>query len=242
MKRGELKALGLIYTAGAKPGTFTDTIMNQIFKNAALDLAAFGVLLPTSGLFNAVAYTGFGAATYDLNTVVEGFLVPDRPGLWWNSGTALAPKWKEILPKTEEWMNEYRRNWKDESPGEPQYYWTKYNNLYVWPGPNASLASGFKFHYGRTPFAVANDDQYYFFGSVEWPNFSLLDESMMLYFKWKSLGALGKEDNYQIAKRTYESERAEKIGILKQNLALNQTRYNRYQPMGRQRLGGRFRS
>lgn len=238
MDRAELKALALIYTAGAKPNTFTDDIMNQILKNAALDLAAYGVLLPTKVNFNAAVFSGFGAATYNLNTVAPGFLVPDRQGLWWNSGTVSVPAWKEILPKTEDWMNEYIRNWRDQSAGEPQYWWTKFNNLYVWPGPTAALTSGFEFNYGAAPHD-ADDDEYYFYGETLYPNFELLDEAIMLFFKWKALGALGKEDNYQLAENAYKREREEKVNMLRRNLALNQTRYNRYQPMGRRRGGFR---
>lgn len=238
MTRGELKEMFFAQTASAKPAKFTDSILNSLFKSGARDLAMHGVLLPTDSKFSAVA----SQAEYNLSSVVSGYLTMDRGGLWWNSGTASVPAYKQLDPVTPAWMDINRKNWRDAEEGEPEVFWVEKNLLNVWPEPEDSLTDAFWLYFGQTPYAVASDSQYYFYGTSELEHLAIFDDAMILYAQWKSLGGMDKRDDYRLAEKAYKDERDEKIALANRNLALNQSRYNRFSYGSRRMTSGRFRS
>ena len=225
MTRSELKQYALIYTAGAKPNTFTSLVLDLILKKAAEDVAAYCVALPADKKISVVANT----EDYNLATLITDFLVVDRPGVWWNAGTGASTNWRQMIPVTTKWLDEKRPNWRSAASGSPQYFILRNNVLKLHPKPNTTLTDGIWVYYGQRPFAVTDDAQYYFYGTTEYPHLQILDDAILSYFKWKALGALGKDDNYQLAENAYKREREEKRRLLWRNLAINASRYNVFQ-------------
>ena len=224
MKLSELKQLALIYTAGAKPNTFTSAIIDLMFKKAAEDVASYCIALPADKKIATTAEI----ADYNLATLITDFLVMDRPGVYWNQGTGASPNWKQLWPATMKFLDEKRPNWRSASSGAPQYFIIRNNILTIHPKSSATLADALWVYYGQKP-ATPSEDQYFFYGATEYPHLSILDDVMLAYFKWKALGALGKDDNYQLAENAYKREREEKRRTLWRNLALNSSRYNKFQ-------------
>lgn len=237
MTRGELKDMFFAEVASAKPAKFTDTVLDNIFKRAARDLAIYGVLLPTDSKFAAVA----DQSQYNLSSVLTNYLTPDRPGLWWNSGTVSVPSYKQLDAVTVEWMDINRRNWRDAEAGEPQVYWIEKNVLNVWPKPEDSLTDAFWFYYGQGAYNVGSDDEYFFYGTTELPHLAIFDDALLSFAKWKSLGGLDKKDDYMAAEKAYYREREEKCGLANRNLGVNNSRYNRFTSGSRRMSAGRFR-
>lgn len=238
MTRGELKEMFFAENASAKPQKFTETILNNIFKRGARDLAMHGVLLPTDQKFAAVA----DQFQYNLGSVVTNYLTPDRSGLWWNSGTVAVPAYKEIYMVTLDWMTHNHRNWRDQEAGEPQYCWIEKNILNVFPTPEDSLTDAFWFYFGQAPFAVSDDDQYFFYGDEELEHLAIFDDCLLDFAAWKCLGGLDKKDDYRLAEKRYLEGRAEKIALANRNLAVNQSKYNRFRYGSRRMGAGTFKS
>ena len=238
MNRGELKDMFFAEVAAAKPAKFTDAVLNNVFKRAARDLALYGLLLPTNSKFNSTANTG----EYNLNTVVSNYLTADRPGLLWNSGSVATPAYKPLDMVTQSWMDTYRRNWRDAVAGEPQNCWIEKNLLNVWPKPVSTVTDAFWFYFGQLPYEVDDDDEYYFYGETEMSHLSIMDDAMLLFAKWKCLGALDKKDDYRLAEKAYLTERQEKCDMGNRNLAVNQSKYNRFTTGSRRFSAGGFKS
>lgn len=225
MNRGQLLNLGFSYTPGLKASHFAGmpTLQADMIQNACNDVAIRTMCLKTNEKFDSEA----GVGEYQLSEVVDNFAVIDKPAVWWNQGTVLAPDWKQIHMKTIKWLDETRPNWRSASSGDPLYAYQNGDILGIHPAPIATLTDGLWLYFAKGAYVMADDDDYPFYGDTEMSRLSILDETIALHFKWKALGLLGKEDNYRLCENSYKRDIIEKMGILERNLGLSSSRYTK---------------
>ena len=115
-----LRALCRSMIPGCKVDVVPDTVLDLLINEGVKDIAAYTKCLPTNKRFNAVASQGTALNPYVLSSVIGDYLVVDKPGLWWNQGTVAAPDYKKLNPRTQEWLDGNRPNWRDIDDGYPQ--------------------------------------------------------------------------------------------------------------------------
>ena len=202
MNRTNLKVLARLYVPQSVANAIDDTALNLVLNEGALYVALKTICLKANSVFTVTANT----AEYNLNSVVTRFLVPDRSGLYWNAGTAATTNWKQIKPKTIEWLNKNYTNWRDASSSNPQYSYIESNILRLIPTPDTTLTGGFWFYFGQKPVAMTDDAHYPFGGATEITHLSPLSECVLLYWRWKALDMLDKPERATIAKQLMEAE------------------------------------
>jgi hypothetical protein len=230
MTLGDLKTYALARCAGLNnsiaqvAGTSGDTLLKIMIQKAADNVALRTIALKVNETFDVVA----DQADYDLSEVVERYCTMDTPGLWWYTGV----EWKQVKARTIEWLDENRRNWRNESSGDPEYFFVHGNTLTTVPAPATAVTNGFKLYFGRHAFDMTTDAHVPFYGETiadEISQFSDLDEAIICHVRWKALGILGKNDEYSAAEKEYDREIEKMIGLLARNKAVQGDRTNKMQ-------------
>ena len=210
MKLSDLRMLSRAIVPGSKVSAISDPLLDIVINSIVVDIAAYTKCLPTSGTFNVTADDD----TYSLSSLLTDFLVPDKPGLWWNNGDM----WKKVGPRTLQWLDENKPNWRDLESDDPRDYDISGDVLTVVPAPAVTLASGFKLYYCKKPVTMASGDSYPFSGTtVEIPHLSIFDWAIAYGAKWKLMPMLAQNyvDDFGRDKNLYLNEREEKYRMWK---------------------------
>lgn len=212
---------------GVKLNNAPTGVVDNAIQIAADEVAARTLCLPKNKKFNADASDG----EYSLSTIDSEFVQIAESGLYWNAGTAGTPDWKQLDPVTIKWLDENRRNWRNEEAGSPEVFYQDGDTLGVFPAPESALTEGFWLYYGLKAYTMTDDSQYPFYGTSQIARLSILDRAIALHFKMQALSAADKRDDFKITQNEYEAEILKVKGILKTNLAVLNSRNNRF--MGR---------
>ena len=137
MTLANLRILARAYVPGYK--TASNSVLDLVINNGVKDIATFSACLKKNDTFNVTAET----MEYALSTELTDFLVPDKPGLWWNAGTAGSPDWQKLDPKTLETLDYDRPDWRDEDSDDPLEYTIDGDVVTIFPKPDTTLADGF---------------------------------------------------------------------------------------------------
>jgi hypothetical protein len=205
MKLSDIRKIVRAIVPGATISKIDDPLLDIVINSIVVDIAAYTKCLKTSGNFNVTA----DLDVYNLSTVLPSFLVPDKSGLWWNNGDM----WKKVKPRTLQWLDENKPNWRDLESDDPADYDISGDVLTIVPAPAVTLASGFKLYYAKKPVDMASGDSYPFSGSsTEYSHLSIFDWAICYGAKWKLLPMLSQNyiDDYGRDKNLYLNEREEK--------------------------------
>jgi hypothetical protein len=203
--------------------TTTQIGLDLILNEAVKDIAAFTGCLPTNKKFNAVASQGTVANPYVLSTVIGNFFTMSGGGLCWNEGTAASPQWKTLNPRTIEWMNEHRNNWREIAAGTPEDYVIDGDNLIIVPAPVSSLASGFWLFYGKAPTVMSATSHFPFSGSTtELTHLSPFDMAIIYFARMVISPMYNLQTNENLSLSQYTKERNEKMGLIRKRDDLSQ--------------------
>jgi hypothetical protein len=195
--------------------TATQVGLDLILNEGVKDIAAFTGCLSTNKKFNAVASQGTVANPYIISTVIGNYLTMAGGGLCWNQGTVTVPQWKTLCPRTIEWMNDNKSNWREIADGTPEDYVIDGDNIIITPAPVASLTSGLWLFYGKAPTSMVADSSYPFTGStVEMTHLSIFDMAIILFARNKISPMFNKVTDANITLLEYIKERKEKWELI----------------------------
>jgi len=235
MNRGNLKTYCIASVPGIKSGSITTALLEQMIQLAADRVAIDLLCLKTNEKFTAT----INVSEYSLNTSVSNFGVIAESGLYYNQGTIASPEYKQLRPITLKWLDEHRAGWRDAGSDTPQYFYQEDDTLGVIPKPSATLANAFWLYFCQRAFQMTTDTQFPFYDTVQETRLSILDWAIVLSFKIQALGVLGQVDNYRLAEVAYRTEMDRVDGLLKRNLAIQNSRYNMFQGRRHSRYGFR---
>jgi hypothetical protein len=210
MKLSDFRTLVRAIVPGATVSKIADPLLDIIINSIVVDIAAYTKCLPTNGTFNVTADDD----TYSLSSLLTDFLVPDKSGLWWNNGDM----WKKVYPRTLQWLDENKPNWRNLESDDPKDYDISGDVLTVVPAPAVTLASGFKLYYVKKPVTMASGDSYPFSGTTtEYPHLSIFDWAIAYGAKWKLMPMLDQNyiDDFGRNRNLYLTEREEKYKLFK---------------------------
>jgi len=210
MNLTNLRTLVRAITPGAKTSNVKNPLLNIVINSIVVDIAAYTKCLKTNAKFTITAED----YDYSLSSVLTDFLVPDKPGLWWDNGT----RWKKLNPRTLEWLDKNKPNWRDLDSDDPQDYSIDGDVLTLSPTPDTTLTDGLWMYYGEKPVDMTSGDHYPFSGSTtEIPHLSIFDWAIVYGSKWKILPMINLKyaDEYNRDKNQYLNEREEKFNLFK---------------------------
>lgn len=211
MTLDNFKKLARALIPGAKSTVVKPTILELVLNNAVIDIAAFTVCLKANKKFNVIA----DQDEYNISSVVDDFLVPDKSGLYWNIGDGTTPDWEQLESRTLAWLDKNRPTWRDDASGDPIDYSIDGDVLTINPPPDTALTNGLWLYYGKKPVAMTAGGQYPFSGSTtEYPHLVIFDDAILEYAKWKLAPMLNKKVNEELARKEYLRVRGEKNAYL----------------------------
>ncbi|GAF79529.1 unnamed protein product, partial [marine sediment metagenome] len=168
--------------------------------------------------FNVVAEK----RTYLLSANIDDFAAFDEPGLWWNDGTAASPDWKKLDPYTQRSLRDQFPRWMNEDSDSPLRYVQEGDNLQIDPMPNTALSEGFWGFYIKKPKTMTSPSHYPFSGTTtEITIFTVLDDAIIDYVRWKLQHPLSKVEKGIIAEKDYDKSIAERIELFKRRLDIS---------------------
>jgi len=208
----DFRTLIRAYVPGAKIKVIDNTLLTLLINKGVDDTNSFGKLLDVTKKFNVKAEQ----AEYDIfSEITADFLTMDRPGIWWNAGTATKTNWIQMIPKTAKWLDRFQTNWRDEGSGDPIYYFYKNGKFTFHPKPSTTLSNGFWLYYSKTSVNMTLSTHFPFTGATdELPHLRDMDDAIIDYVRWKLQRPLGKEAIGVIAKDEYKDTRLEKLGLI----------------------------
>lgn len=202
MNLGNLRSLARAQVPTAKKSLVSPDLLRLILNNGKDDVASKTICLNANQKFNIVAVAS-GIAEYNLSTVVERFLVMDRPGLFYLDGT----NYKQLYPRTIKWLDENRPHWRTEGPGTPRYYYQNGNILGLVPAPSTAVTSGGWLYFGQKPPDMTADGNFPFGGGSEIIRLVPLHYAILSYARWQLTYIVNKGmDNYRLGERQYLAE------------------------------------
>lgn len=205
-----LRTFGRLLLQNIKANQLSNTDLDTVIKAGVVQVAADIAPLVKDTYFNVSANT----REYDIASNVPDYLGVTEVGLWWNSGTADSPNWKQLRPKTKKWLDVNIVNWRDSASGDPEYYYIEGAFIGTHPKPNTALTNGFRLNHVYRPTVMTNGSDYAFEGAVQIPNLEMLDDCILAYVKWKLTPVSGEqmlENPYEAA---YDREIERKKSIL----------------------------
>lgn len=225
MTLDNFRTLARAYVPGAKISVITNTILNLLINKGVDDVNEAGSLYPGDKKFDITADT----ADYNLNTILGDFLELDKPGIWWNEGTAASPNWIQLRPTTIKHLDEFKRNWRDGGSEDPFNYFVRGSTLTLEPKPDTTLTEGLWAYYIKTATVMTAGTQYPFSGStteITW--LRPVDDAIIDYVRWKLSRPLGKTATGVITRKEYEETRDEKISLIGRRRDILPNRINKY--------------
>lgn len=215
----DFRTLIRAYVPGAKIKVITNTILTLLINKAVDDVNSFGMLLKDTKKFDVKSEQ----AEYDILTeVTDDFLTMDRPGIWWNAGTASSPDWIQLNPVTEKWLDRFQSNWRDEGSSDPKYYVNKTGKITFHPKPKTSLTNGFWLYYVKASANMTLGTHFPFTGSTGELTFLRdMDDPIIDYVRWKLQRPLGKESIGVVTEKVYEDMRLEKLELVNRKVDIS---------------------
>jgi hypothetical protein len=142
---------------------------------------------------------------YNLSSVCPTYLGRDKRGLFFKNAN---DKWKDLIPKTEAWLSEkYPDYLNADSVDIPQYYYIKGDELGFYPPPSTSKSLGARLYHLKKGTAMTSNDQYPFTGTTtEITAFSVLDDAIIAFCKWKLSPAYGAQTDQDLREREFLAE------------------------------------
>lgn len=212
MTLANFRILSRAYIPGNKVSVITNDVLDLIINNGVKDIARYTCCLKANKKFNAVAEQ----REYNLSTVIGDYLTPDKSGLWWNAGSATSTDYKQLNPRTLNWLDINRRAWRDFSSGDPQDYTIDGDILTVVNKPDAALTDGFWLYYGKSPVVMTSPEDYPFSGSTsEFTHLAVFDDAILEYCRWKINPMLNKDQTVDITEGSYKRAREEAFLVFK---------------------------
>ncbi len=227
MTLDQLRALIRTYAPGANINAVPNATLDIIINKGVADLNEFGMLLKSEKTFDVVA----NQLRYSLSTNIPDFITPDKGGLWWNSGTAASPGWKELYPRTKKWLDTYRKDWRVSSAGDDQYYAVEPTELIIFPVSDTALTAGFWMMYIAKSVDMTLGTHYPFSGSTtEITSLAPLDDAIIDYARWKLADPIGKDKKGILTEADYLKSRKEKLRIVKRRVDISSHRFTKMRP------------
>ncbi len=213
MTLNNFRTLIRMFFPNAKINPVTNPALDLIINAGVLDIATYTACLKANTTFNVTAEDD----TYNLSSEISDFLVMDKPGLWWNAGSASSSDWKKVYSRTLKWLDLKRPTWRDEGSDDPLDCSIDGDIITVVPKPDTTLADGFKIYYGKKPTPMSAGGHYSFSGTTtELSNLSVFDDAIIEYALWKLRKAFNKgEDSYRLGENAYLRVREEKFSLWK---------------------------
>ncbi len=168
-----LQTLARSAVPSAKKARVTPVILKVIINDVCRDINARLHLLSTDDKFNVVA----DQYKYDLSDsseTVDRYFKTDKMGLWWNAGTASAPDWRRLFPKTLKWLDKNFEGWRNQDGDDPIYYAKHGRFITLYPTPDTALTDGFWLYYIENTINMDKSTDYPFGNTVEIPEYSSL--------------------------------------------------------------------
>ncbi len=222
MTLNDFRTLIRAYVPGAKIKVVGNTLLTLLINKAVDDVNTFGMLLREDAKFNVKAEQ----MDYDIRTeVVDDFSTMDKPGIWWNAGTADSPNWTQLDPVTEKWLDRFHTNWRDESSSDPRYYVVKTGKVIIFPKPKTTLTSGFWIYYTKAAVNMTLGTHYPFTGSTDELTYLRdMDDPIIDYVRWKLSRPLGKLAAGVVTEKGYEAIRLEKLELINSRVDISSHR------------------
>jgi len=189
MNLGNLRTLLRFYLSTLTSSKASDTTLNLILNEGALDVAHRSACLKAIQDFDATAELG----EYRLSSVLTRYLDIGEEGIWWYNDST----WEEIDPRTIKYLDNHFPRWRDDSSGDPQRY-TIYGDLFIpHPKPDTTQSNGFRAYFIQRPPSMTADAHFPFpVGSTqsgtERSDLAILSDAILLYSEWKVLKAMNK--------------------------------------------------
>ena len=195
----------------ATASTISNEVLELTLNESANKVAELLLCLPTDSYFDVVA----DQQEYDLSSVVDRYLVSEN--LYWYDGS----NWKQLNPRTSEYLNKKYVYWRDDSSGDPLRFFIDNDNLVIHPTPDTSGTSYFRLYYFEGTQTMTSDSHYPFGHSSEIPRLKGASWSILLYWRMQALKILGKTEGneFVIAEQEFEKE------IQKQKIILDRVPY-----------------
>lgn len=206
MTLAQLRQLARGMISGAKIQVIDNSTLDLILNEGVKDIAGYTLCLKANKKFNVVASDG----EYDLSIVITDYLGVDKSGLWWYQGT----QWKQLYPRTLQWLDQNKPTWRNLSAGSPQDYSIDADILTIVPKPETAVTEGFWLYYGKKPTPMSAEGHYPFSGStIEFTHLSLFDMAIIKYAKWVIEPMLNKNQDANLSYQEYLREREEKMNL-----------------------------
>lgn len=151
-------------------------------------------------------YTDFNVEAskriYNLSLVVPTFLGRDKRGLFFLDSDS---NWTDLIPKTEAWLAERYPDYLNASAVElPEYYYIKGDELGFYPPPSTSTTSGCRLYHLKKGGVMSSSGHYPFTGTTtEITAFSVLDDAILAFCKWKIAPAYGATTDANLTYREF---------------------------------------
>lgn len=170
----------------AKTSVISNTDLTTILNEAPDKINLIAKIYKGSVTFNMTA----NDQDYALSEVVPRFLGPARvPARFMNSDG----NYKDMIPKSREWIERKIENWLEASAGDPQYYWLDGDEFWCHPKPSATRTSGFKLYGLLTAVPMTNGSNYPWTNTTsEIKAFRPMDLAIVAYARWQITPALAK--------------------------------------------------
>lgn len=180
MKLSELKTMVRARIPAAVISSVDNTTLELVLNEATLAVARDTECLKKEDSFDSTAESGI----YVLPSIISDFLGVTKEGIWFYNGA----QYKELFPKTLQWMNKYLSSWRTQESAElPVYYWIRRGVMSVHPKPSGSVTDAFLIYYFARPTQMSHADHYPFHvGSTqtqEDSELSILSETIVLKAK-----------------------------------------------------------
>ena len=222
----DLKIRGRLIVAQLKRNAVDDSVIESVLNEGAKEVTRLVGVLKNNVKFNAEA----SVRQYNIlniDTMKDEFLELDKTRIYFrvNATSDYLP----LIPKTREWFDEYYPNWLNNGDGTPIYYFREGRFIWFDTAPTSDVSDGFWVFYIKKPPTMTAPAHFPFGGEVELPWLESLSDTILLYFRWKTLPMLGKEDNYQLAEKAFYRDIKLKETVLNRRLDIKNDKRTKWQ-------------
>ena len=200
MNFSDLRTMARGMVPQAKVNVVSNTVRDLILNEGANKVAEGLLCLPTDDYFNVVAEQG----NYNLASVVDRYIASQSSGLWWYNGS----NWKQLNPRTREYMDKKFPFWKDDSSGDPQRFFIEEHKLVVHPEPDTAGTEYFRLYYFAGTQTMTSASHYPMGHDVEIVRLRGASWAILLYWRKTALKIIGKAEGNELilAEQDFDKE------------------------------------
>jgi len=203
------------YVPSAKIAVISNTLLDLLINKAVEEVNVMGAIWKSDTTFNVVA----DLRDYEIPSVITDFVCFDETGLWWNDGTSDSPDWKRLTAMTRQSLDTQYPRWRDEDSDSPLRYILEGTTITVLPIPDTALDNGFWAFYIKKPVTMTAGTHYPFSGTTtEYTQFTVLDDAIIDYVRWKLARPLGQEQKGVLSEQDFVKNLAARITLFKRRL------------------------